>query len=180
MMLLLCGLQLPHALAETKRFSGRKVLQLEFGGQHVLLLTASAAGNAAVAPAAAAAPVEAAPTAAEAAPEEGEAAATGEEGAGVDEGGVVEKEEPILAEEGPAPAAEEAGEEAVPMEVAEAALETEEAVPLAADAVTELAPPAAVVKKAKARATARGEHTSTILPWTPLIMHRNWLRQAPC
>ena len=28
----------PHRLAETKRFSGRAVVQLDFGGQHALLL----------------------------------------------------------------------------------------------------------------------------------------------
>ena len=32
-------MQVPHLLPETKRFAGRSVVQLEFGGQHALLLT---------------------------------------------------------------------------------------------------------------------------------------------
>jgi hypothetical protein len=36
---MLCWVQVPRCLAETKRFSERAVVQLEFGGQHTLLLT---------------------------------------------------------------------------------------------------------------------------------------------
>lgn len=36
---------IPHRLAETKRFSGRAVVQLEFGGQHTMLLVVPKQAN---------------------------------------------------------------------------------------------------------------------------------------
>lgn len=151
---------MPKALAETKRFSGRKVVQLEFGGQHTLLLTvpATPAGAPAAAVAPTAVPAGNVPAAAEPTAAEKAAAQEGEQGV------LVEKKDPILAEEGAEPTAPSAAKEDVPMEVGEAAQQAEEgsAVP-APEAVSNVAPAAAVPKKAKARAAARGDHTFLLL-----------------
>ncbi|CAL8462036.1 g1567 [Coccomyxa elongata] len=146
--------EVPKVLAETKRFSGRKVVQLEFGGQHTLLLTvpAAPAGAPAAAVAPTAVPAGNVPAAAEASAAEEAAAQEGEQGV------LVEKKDPILAEEGAEQNAPSAAKEDVPMEVGDAAQQAEEssAVP-APEAVSNVAPAAAVPKKAKARAAARGK-----------------------